>query len=292
MIEHADRKRSIQKVLLITLFLNISVSIAKIIYGGLTNSVAIYSDGFHSLFDGISNIGGLIAICIASHPPDKEHPYGHRKFETVFTIFIGVSMCLVALEVIRNAYEALIKLKQPEIDEKAFFILFITLMVNIFVVRYERKKGKELKSEFLIADSAHTKTDIYITIGVIISVIITKLGYPVVDPIGGLIVAIFIAKEAIKIIKESANVLADRTVIGEEKIASILKTCNGIKAYKDIRTRGTNGQIFVDLKILVTPSISVSEAHDIAEKVEKIIKDEFPDVIDVMVHIEPFKKKN
>ena len=291
MLHLHERKKQIKKVLLITLFLNLSVSFAKIIYGWLTNSVAIYSDGFHSLFDGISNIGGLIALSIASHPPDKEHPYGHRKFETVFAIFIGVLMSLTAIEIIRNVYESFVEAKKPQTDEKAFIILIGTLMVNIFVSIYEKKKGKELKSEFLIADSAHTKVDIYITIGVIVSVIIaTFTDFTFIDAIAGLIVGIFVAREAITIIKESANILADRTAIDSEKIISIVETCNEVKACKDIRTRGTIGQIFVDLKILVNPSISVSEAHDIAEKVEELIKKEFPDVVDVMVHVEPFEK--
>jgi len=291
MLHLHERKKQIKKVLLITLFLNLSVSFAKIIYGWLTNSVAIYSDGFHSLFDGISNIGGLIALSIASHPPDKEHPYGHRKFETVFAIFIGVLMSLTAIEIIRNVYESFVEAKKPQTDEKAFIILIGTLMVNIFVSIYEKKKGKELKSEFLIADSAHTKVDIYITIGVIVSVIIaTFTDFTFIDAIAGLIVGIFVAREAITIIKESANILADRTAIDDKKIISIVETCNEVKACKDIRTRGTIGQIFVDLKILVNPSISVSEAHDIAEKVEELIKKEFPDVVDVMVHVEPFEK--
>lgn len=150
-------------------------------------------------------------------------------------------------------------------------------MVNIFVSIYEKKKGKELKSEFLIADSAHTKVDIYITIGVIISVIIAKItDFTFIDPIAGLIVGVFVAREAIIIIKESANILADRTAIDDKKIISVVETCNEVEVCKDVRTRGTVGQIFVDLKILVNPSISVSEAHYIAGKVEELIKKNSP----------------
>jgi len=291
MLHLKKRKKKIKKVLLITLFLNIIVSTAKIIYGWLSNSIAIYSDGFHSLFDGISNMVGLIALSIASNPPDREHPYGHRKFETVFAIFIGVLMSLTALEIIRNVYYSFIESKKPETDEKAFIILFFTLLVNIFVASYEKKKGKELKSEFLIADSAHTRSDIYITLGVIVSVALsTYTEFSFIDPLAGLIVGVFIAREAILIIKESADILADRTAIDGDKIVSIVETCSNVAACRDVRTRGTAGQIFVDLKILVNPSISVSEAHDIAEKVEVLIKKEFPDVVDVIVHIEPFEK--
>lgn len=286
-----DRKKKIRNVLLITLFLNITISALKIIYGWLTNSVAIYSDGFHSLFDALSNIGGLIALSIASHPPDKEHPYGHRKFETVFSIFIGILMSLTAIEIMRNVYEALIKGKKPELDESAFIVLLVTLAVNIFVAFYEKKKGKELKSEFLIADSAHARADIYITLGVIMTVaVVTLTGFSFIDTIAGFIVGVFVVREAIQIIKESANILADRTAVDEEKIAKIIQSCRDVSSFKDIRTRGTMGQIFVDLKILVNPTISISEAHEIVERVEKLIKNEFPDVVDVIVRIEPFEK--
>uniref|UniRef100_A0A7C4EPP0 Cation transporter n=1 Tax=Thermodesulfovibrio aggregans TaxID=86166 RepID=A0A7C4EPP0_9BACT len=290
MLSLKDRKKQISKVTLIILFLNLSVSAAKIIYGWLAHSVAIYSDGFHSLFDGMSNIGGLIAIYLASRPPDKKHPYGHGKFETVFTIFIGVLMGITAIEIIRNVYKALIKEIKPDIDEKALFILFGTLIINIFVTLYEKKKGKELKSIFLIADSAHTKTDIYLTSGVIISVIIIKLGFPLIDPIAGFIVGIFVAREAVKIIKESADILADRTAIDESRIKEVIKDLKEVQACEEIRTRGAMGNIFVDLKIFVNPSISVSEAHNVAEKVEERIKHEFSDVIDVVVHVEPYKE--
>lgn len=290
MLSFKERKKEISKVIWITLFLNLSVSVAKIIYGWFTHSVAIYSDGFHSLFDGMSNIGGLIAIYIASRPPDETHPYGHGKFETVFTIFIGVLMSITAVEILRNVYNSLVKEIKPDIDEKALFILFGTLAINIFVAFYEKKKGKELKSTFLIADSAHTRTDIYITTGVIISVIITKLGFYLIDPLAGFIVGIFVAREAIRIIKESADILADRTAIDESRIKEIIKNLKGVQACKDIRTRGSMGNIFVDLKIFVNPSLSVSEAHSIAEKVEQRIKNEFSDVVDIVVHVEPYKE--
>lgn len=149
MLHLHERKKQIRKVLLITLLLNLSVSSAKIIYGWLTNSVAIYSDGFHSLFDGISNIGGLIALSIASHPPDREHPYGHRKFETVFAIFIGVLMSLTALEIVRNVYESLITAKKNLKLMKKHLLFSLVLSLLIFLSQFmKRKKEKSLKVNF------------------------------------------------------------------------------------------------------------------------------------------------
>lgn len=285
-----NRKKEIRKVLLITLCLNLLVSFAKIIYGLKVNSLAIYSDGFHSLFDGVSNIGGIIGIYLASRPPDREHPYGHRKYETIFAVFIGVLMGFTSLEILKGAYESLIKTKRPELDDKAFIILLFTIIINIFVFTYERKRGKQLKSEFLIADSSHTKIDIFITSGIILAIIFIKSGFYILDSLAGLIIGALVAREAFIILKESTDILIDKALLDSSEIERLVTTCNDVQACEDIRTRGTAGQIFVDLKILVDSSISVKEGHDIAEKVEEIIKKEFPDVVDVVVHIEPGKK--
>lgn len=285
-----NRKKEIRKVLLITLCLNLLVSFAKIIYGLKVNSLAIYSDGFHSLFDGVSNIGGIIGIYLASRPPDREHPYGHRKYETIFAVFIGVLMGFTSLEILKGAYESLMKTKRPELDEKAFIILLFTIIINIFVFTYERKRGKQLKSEFLIADSSHTKIDIFITSGIILAIIFIKSGFYILDSLAGLVIGALVAREAFIILKESTDILIDKALLDSSEIERLVTTCNDVQACEDIRTRGTAGQIFVDLKILVDSSISVKEGHDIAEKVEEIIKKEFPDVVDVVVHIEPGKK--
>ncbi|MCX8033906.1 MAG: cation diffusion facilitator family transporter [Thermodesulfovibrio sp.] len=285
-----DRKREIRKVLLITLFLNLLVSSAKIIYGFKVNSLAIYSDGFHSLFDAVSNIGGIIGIYLASRPPDREHPYGHRKYETIFAVFIGILMGFTSLEILKGTYESLIKHKRPELDDRAFIILLFTIIVNIFVFTYERKRGKQLKSEFLIADSSHTKIDIFITSGIILAIIFIKSGFYILDSFAGLIIGALVAREAFKILKESTDILIDKALIDSSEIAKLVNSCNDVQSCEDIRTRGTAGQIFVDLKILVDSSISVKEGHDIAERVEKTIKKEFPDVVDVVVHVEPNRK--
>src|SRR5512137_1687077 len=135
------RNIGVRKVLLITLALNVFVSSSKIIYGYYSNSVAIFSDGFHSLFDGVSNVVGLIGIHIASQPPDEQHPYGHRKYETVFTIAIGVLMLLTCFGILKEAYGALKGDQHPTIDAVSFIVMIVTLAINIFVVTYEKRMG-------------------------------------------------------------------------------------------------------------------------------------------------------
>lgn len=283
-----NRIANIRKVLLITLFLNFLVSGAKIFFGYLTNSLAILSDGFHSLFDGVSNVVGLLGLYLSSHPPDEKHPYGHRKYETLFTIFVGLLMFATCVEIFKRIYESVKGPHVVEVSEISFLLMIFTIIINYFVARYEVKKGKELGSEYLLADSQHTRSDIYISVGVIVSLIMMKLGIVYADIITGTIVGIFVARAGIIIIKEAAETLVDKTKIDKAKIKEVVNQISGVKGCHDVRTRGTISHVFLDLHVIVDPSLSVQEAHDIAHLVEAELKKKFPEVVDVLTHIEPF----
>ncbi len=282
-----DRTSKVRGVLISTLMLNMLVSVAKISYGYLTYSVSIFSDGFHSLFDGVSNLIGLVGVYLSSHPPDEQHPYGHRKYETVFTIFIGLLMLLTCFEVFKRVYVSLTGKQETIVTITSFFVMAGTMLVNIFVSVYESRMGRKLNSEFLIADAKHTKSDIYVSAGVIASLILIKLGVPLADPLAGIVVGILVAKAGIGIIRESTETLVDRTQADIGAIHGIAHAVEGVAGCHEIRTRGTKGSVFVDLHILVNPFLSVEDAHKIADAVEKEIKEKMPEVVDVVVHIEP-----
>ncbi|MDX9713863.1 MAG: cation diffusion facilitator family transporter [Dissulfurispiraceae bacterium] len=286
-----SRAQQIRKVLLLTLGLNLAVSTAKIIYGYLTSSVAMISDGYHSLFDGVSNIAGLIGVAISSIPPDKSHPYGHRKYETVFTIFIGVLMLITCFEIFKKVYSSFTGVSEPVVTTASFVIMLITISVNLFVSTYERRKGEELESEFLIADSKHTQSDIYISCGVITSFILIKSGVPYADPVIGSLVGLLVAKAGYEIIKESTEVLVDAAGADIQKIREIACNVQGVKDCHAIRARGSKGHVFIDLHILVDPFMTVRESHLITEETEHQIKTQLPDIVDVVIHIEPYEKK-
>ena len=282
-----DRPAAIRRVLWITLFCNICVSGAKIAYGYFSHSVSITADGFHSVFDGVSNIIGFVGIYFASHPPDEEHPYGHRKIETICTIFIGVMMSLTCLEIFKQVYESMKSEPRVSVTTESFLIMIITLGVNIFVTTFEKRMGNRLNSEFLVADAQHSKSDIYATTGVIAGLILIRLGFTRADTIVGAIVGIFVARAGIVILKEAANVLADRRQVDTQEVKKIVCGIDNVVECHRVRTRGTNGCIFIDLHVTVSPDISVSEGHKIAHIAEERIKDNIKAVVDVVVHIEP-----
>lgn len=285
-----ERGRAVRNVLIYTLIANSAVALAKVIFGYLTNSISILSDGFHSLFDGISNIVGLIGVSIASHPPDSKHPYGHRKYETLFTLIIAAMIFATCYQILRSAYESLFNTPKTTVTATSFVIILATLTINIVVMLYETRKGKEFNSEFLLADARHTKSDIFVSLSVIIGLLLFRAGYTRADAIVGVVIALLIAKMGYEIIKEASIVLVDTVCIDTGLIEKALRDVEGVKGCHDIRTRGTLKSIFLDLHVCVSPDITLEEAHDIADRVEAMIKERFPDVVDIVVHVEPDKE--
>lgn len=277
----------VRRVLVFTLVLNSVVALAKILYGYYTNSIAMTSDGFHSFFDGISNVVGLVGIWIASHPPDERHPYGHKKFETLFTIIIGVMIFATCFQILRKVYLSFTDDHKTIVTTTSFIIMLITMGVNIFVMIYESRKGKQLGSSFLVADAMHTKSDIYASVAVIMSLFLTRAGYPYADTIVGIIITFFVARIGYKILKEASDVLVDSVCMDTSAIEFVVNSVDGVRGCHEIRTRGPMNAVCLDLHVLVDKSLSAENAHRIAERVEKSLKKEFPSIIDIIVHIEP-----
>lgn len=279
--------RNVRKILIIILILNIAVAMAKVLYGYYSNTLSMITDGFHSFFDGASNVVGIIGITLASRPADKKHQYGHWKIETFSSIIIAILLFLVCLEIIQSAIGRFYSPTAPQITSVSFLVMGITIMINLYVSRYENKKGHEIDSKILVADSMHTRSDIYASIAVILGFFAIIAGYKWVDPLIAIGIAILIAKTGIDIIKESSGVLLDTSIISDDVIRKIAISVPGVLETHKIRTRGQKSQTYIDLHIEVDHSFSVEKAHEIAEKVEAKIKKSFPGVKEVLIHIEP-----
>jgi cation diffusion facilitator family transporter len=278
---------AVRRLLIIVFFLNLAVSLAKGIYGFKTGSLSMLSDGIHSLFDSSSNIIGLIGIGLASRPPDKEHPYGHAKFETFASVGIAVLLFATCIEIFREAISRFFSPSVPDITAVSFVIMGTTMAVNILVSFYEYILGKRLKSSILIADSMHTRSDIYVSVGVILGFVAVMAGYPLADPIIALVIEGLIVLTGIEIMKESSQVLLDRALVEESIIRLSADSVPGVCTSHMVRTRGSPGEIYVDLHIGVDPTISIAEAHRIGLEVEAKIKRSINGVKDVVVHVEP-----
>lgn len=283
----AARQRAVGVVLLRVLVLNLAVAAAKLVLGYSTGAVSIVSDGFHSLTDSASNVMGLVGLRAARKPPDIDHPYGHRKYETLAAAGIFVFLLLVVVEVVRTAVSHLTGGEPARVTAMSFVVMLVTLGVNLLVVRYEAGYGRRLRSELLMADALHTRSDVLTSIGVIVSITGVRLGYPVLDPLGGLVVAVFIARTGLEIARQTSPILADRVVLDEEEIRGVVMTVPEVVGCHQIRSRGSADHTFLDLHVWFSGATSLFEAHRLSHVVKDRLMEKFPQIVDAIIHIEP-----
>jgi len=287
-----SRIREINKVLWTILGLNILVSIMKLVIGYAISSSSMVADGFHSFSDSSSNIIGLVGTAIAAKPADDCHPYGHKKFETFTSVVISLLLFIVSINQIKSSISKLITPIAPQVDIYSFMVMIITIAVNIFVIIYETKQGKKLHSNILIADAIHTKTDIFVSLSVILSLIAVKLGYPILDPIISLFISIVIIKAGVDILINSSKVLCDAAVLNPQDVKDLVLKIDGVLDCHRVRSRGSEDDFSVSLHILVDPSMSVNESHKLHHKIEDEIRKHFSGVHYIDIHIEPIANQN
>jgi len=290
--EHKDNFWRIRWVLVIVLALNWAVAGAKMLIGFLTRCQSMTADGFHSLSDGASNIIGLIGIALSARPVDEDHPYGHKKYETFFSLGIAALLILVCFNLVRESFSRLFHPVIPQVDIRSFAVMIITIAVNMLVVRYEYNRGKKLGSDFLVADSMHTMADVYTSLSVIVALVGIRLGFPMADPIATFVISVFIGYAVFEIIKDASRVLCDTVaIVDSAKISAIVMSVKGVKTCHKIRTRGRPDDICIDLHVQVEPTMHIDEAHKVSYAVEDSLKKGIPEVTDVLVHIEPGEKR-
>ena len=232
-----DRYSSVARVLVRVLVLNLAVAVAKIGFGYASGAISILSDGFHSLTDGASNVVGLVGIRAARRPPDEDHPYGHRKYETVAAAAVTVFLLLVMLEVLRNAFNHLTGRTAPhDISPLSFVVMIVTIGINLWVVRYETREAQRLGSEILLADALQTRGDVWSSLTVIAALAGARSGIPILDPLAALVVAAFIGYAGFQIARTTMGILSDRIVMSDADLERVVMAVPGVLGCHHIRT--------------------------------------------------------
>jgi cation diffusion facilitator family transporter len=284
----ARRGLEIRRVLWATLALNVAVAVLKVVYGGLTHTLALQADGYHSLTDGANNVLGLIGVWWASRPPDAGHPYGHERVEVIAASAIGVSLILVAWEVASGALERVrAPGPLPEPDAASALVMVVTLLVNLGVARYEARKAKALGSTFLESDASHTASDVLVTIGVLLTLLGVRLGQLWLDWAAALVIGAFILVTGGRVLWRNVDYLMDAAQIDIGRVEAIARGVPGVASAHKIRTRGAPGNIHVDLHIQIARHLDVVQAHEVTHWVIDAIKRGLDGVRDVVVHTEP-----
>mgnify|MGYP002523030273 CR=1 FL=1 len=281
-----DYYGNIRKILRIILILNLFVAGVKILYGYQTNILSITTDGYDSLFDGIANIVGIFAITIASRSPNDKQQYGYSKVETFSAIIISTLLFITGYSVLSESIGRFYGVGMPSVTLESFLVLLATLAINIPVAVYEYRKGQELNSPVLISDSKHTLVDVFITIAVVIGLVFISMGYTIIDPILSILIAIIILNTGISILLENIKVLIDTNVLENNEIEKIVMNVEGVMGTANIRSRGTQSNVFVDLHVILDGNVSVDEAEKIKNKCKEELNKNFAEIKDILIEID------
>ena len=282
-----DRYDRVATVLWRVLFLNLVVALAKIALGHYSGTVSIISEGYHSLTDTAGNVVGLIGVSIARRPPDANHPYGHRKYETMASVGIMVFLIVVLVQVLSAAAERFLHGGTPRVFPEGIALMAITLVINIVVVSYESREGRRLKSEVLLADARHTRSDVLTSTAVLGALLGVWAGYPILDPMAALLVAIFIGHACWSIAQEASPILGDEMMMDVREVQQVVQGVPSVLGSEKIRTRGSADYVFLDLHLWLDPQTPLYEAHQTSHVVKDKLMARFPQLMDVVIHIEP-----
>lgn len=284
-----DNRAQVRRVLLITLLLNLFVMVLKAIVGWATGSLSLLADALHSITDSANNVLGLVASRFSSPAPDREHPYGHQKFEAVGALGIAAFLGIACFEILQGAIERLLDPNPASITISAseLWLLLLVLGVNIFISFYERRVGQRVNSPILIADAQHTMSDVWITISVIAGLIgVWIWGFQWLDVVLALPVALLVFWSGWSVIRANLPWLVDAVAIAPEAIHAIAMQVPGVLNCHDIASRGVVGrQTFVEMHLIVSAE-DVETAHHITENVEARLEERYGP-IRVMIHVEP-----
>ncbi|NUM46852.1 MAG: cation diffusion facilitator family transporter [Anaerolineales bacterium] len=291
MTHRTEHYTEVRRVLWQVLAANLAVTILKIVLGTVTGALAVVADGFHSLVDSSSNLIGLAAIRLAQRPADERHPYGYRRYETVGALAIGGMLFVAAYEIGKSIVERFSAGGTPELTPLTVILVALTFPVNVLIYTLERRAGERLKSEILLADAAHTRTDLLVTLSVLGSLAGVWLGLPWLDSVVAAGVVVMILRAAVEILRDSAGALTDAVAVDPDQIEHIAQGVPGVLYVHRVRSRGTSDSVFVDLHVKVYSGMSTEQAHAVASEVERQVKAQIPNAVDVLVHIEPARER-
>jgi cation diffusion facilitator family transporter len=286
-VDSREKSSGVRRVLGGILVANIVVVVVKFTVGLDTNSLAVFGDALQSSVDSASNIFGIFVIRVASKAPDEDHPYGHAKFETLGALLIALLLALSIFELVRGAVARLISGAPPlNVSSSALALLVLTLAVNIGVVWWETRAGRRLQSDLLLADALHTRTDVFITLGVLGGLALARAGLAWADPALALIVAVLVGRAGYQILRRAIPSLVDERAFDQTTIQREAEGVDGVVSAYSIRSRHAGDRRFAELTIAVDGSADVASAHRIADQVEDRLRDSLQ-LDQVTVHVEP-----
>jgi cation diffusion facilitator family transporter len=285
--EARDRTALVRRVLFGLFFANLAVVLAKLLVGLAAHSLAVLGGALDSSVDAVNNVLALVVVRVAARAPDEDHPYGHGKFETLGALALVGFLSVTCFELARGAITHLIESEPaPVVSDLQLLILVAALGVNVLVAWYEHRRGLELRSELLVADAAHTQSDVYITVGVLVGLLLARRGVSWADPVIALAIVVLTVRVAYQITQRTVPILVDERALPKDDIQSAAEAVAGVQRAYDIRSRGGAQVRYAEVTIAVDRNANVASAHAIADEVEQRLKRDLQ-LNEVTVHIEP-----
>lgn len=282
----ASTRRGVLRVLWVTMALNFLSAAFKLLVGLSSHNLTVLSDAMHGFLDGSNNIVGIIAIQVAWRPPDANHPYGHRKFEALAALAIGALMTLTSWEILRaiiRRYWIHEQFTRP--TDSPFFIAAVIagLLINLFVSMYEAHRGRALGSTFLVADAMHTRSDFFVTLGSLSSLLVAPR-FPAADGFLSIVIVCFILHTGWCVLRDNVLLLTDARQMDPAPIRQVVESVEGVKNCHAIRSHGMPDEIHLDLHIVVPPELTAAETHSLEGRVRDKLFQHFSQVAEVSIH--------
>ena len=279
-----ERDRQVRRVIIIEGLANVAVLVLKLAVGISTGSLAVLGDALHSLSDVANNAVAWFVVRISGQPPDRDHPYGHRKFETLAVFVLATLLTVLGIE---RALGALRREAQPTAGDPWTLPLMLgVLVINVGLASWEGAWARRLRSDILGADARHTFADVLTTIVVIVGWQLSARGYPWLDTVCALAVAALVLMLAFGLFRRAVPVLVDSIAVEPEAVADIARDVAGVRRVKTVRSRSTGSSTAIDMVVTVDSGITTAEAHAITDAIEEALRVHLS-VEDATIHVEP-----
>ena len=279
-----ERDRQVRRVIVIEGLANVAVLTLKLVVGVSTGSLAVFGDALHSLSDVANNAVAWFVVRISSQPPDRDHPYGHRKFETLAVFVLATLLTVLGIEL---ALGALRREAQPTVGDPWTLPLMLgVLAINVALASWEGAWARRLSSDILGADARHTFADVLTTIVVIVGWQLSVRGYPWLDTVCAIAVAAFVLALAFGLFRRAIPILVDSIAVEPEAVGDVARAVHGVRGVKTVRSRSTGGSTAIDMIVTVDSGITAADAHAITDAIEEELRAHLS-IDDVTIHVEP-----
>ena len=287
-------KRMANRVSIITIIINLVLSVLKFLVGFFGHSQALISDAIHSASDVVSTVAVMFGINLSDKKSDTSHPYGHERIECIFSIILAMMLFITGVGIGITAIKNIASGAEIAIPSKiALIAATVSIAVKEWMYHYTKRAAKKINSSSMLADAWHHRSDALSSVGSLIGVGGALLGFTICEPIASIVICIFIGKASVDIFMDAVNRLIDRSCTDEEieRIRECVMEIDGVKNIDKLMTRRFGSKIYVDLEISEDADMTLAEAHSIAELVHDNIEEKIPEVKHCMIHVNPLAEE-